>query len=157
MNKLDRYDIRILSELQRRANISNGELAELISLSPNACARRVKQLESSGLIKHKIALLDRQALGLNLTAFVMIGMDKNTPDRFEGFQRSILNCDSVIECSHVAGMDCDYQLKLVLKDIDHYQEFLLTTLSRIEGVVLIRSSFVLRQIKDSTVLPLEHL
>ncbi|VFS73052.1 putative transcriptional regulator [Pseudomonas aeruginosa] len=78
MNKLDRYDLRILEELQRDARISNQELAERIGLSPSPCSRRVKQLEDDGYIVRQVALLDRKKLGLSLTAFVLIGMDRHT-------------------------------------------------------------------------------
>ena len=78
---LDRYDLKILAALQQDARISNQELAERIGLSPSPCSRRVKQLEDSGLIKKQVALLDPTMLGLKLTAFVMIGMDRHTPER----------------------------------------------------------------------------
>ncbi|EPH7022323.1 Lrp/AsnC family transcriptional regulator [Pseudomonas aeruginosa] len=157
MNKLDRYDLRILEELQRDARISNQELAERIGLSPSPCSRRVKQLEDDGYIVRQVALLDRKKLGLSLTAFVLIGMDRHTPERFEYFQEVIGKCPEVLECSLVTGMDADYQLKVVVPDMDHYQKLLLGTLTRIEGVSSVRSSFVLNQVLASTELPLEHL
>ena len=83
MSKLDRYDLRILAELQHDARISNQELAERIGLSPSPCSRRVKQLEDDGYIARQVALLDRKKLGLTLTAYVLIGMDRHTPERFE--------------------------------------------------------------------------
>ena len=97
MNKLDRYDLRILEELQRDARISNQELAERIGLSPSPCSRRVKQLEDDGYIVRQVALLDRKKLGLSLTAFVLIGMDRHTPERFEHFQEVIGKCPEVLE------------------------------------------------------------
>ena len=157
MNKLDRYDLRILAELQRDARISNQELAERIGLSPSPCSRRVKQLEADGYILRQVALLDSKKLGLSLTAFVLIGMDRHTPERFEHFQSIIAQCPEVLECSLVTGMDADYQLKVMVPDMEHYQHFLLGTLTRIEGVTSVRSSFVLRNIMASTELPLEHL
>jgi len=157
MSKLDRYDLRILAELQHDARISNQELAERIGLSPSPCSRRVKQLEDDGYIARQVALLDRKQLGLSLTAYVLIGMDRHTPERFDHFEGVIGKCPEVIECSLVTGMDADYQLKVVVPDMDHYQAFLLGTLTRIEGVSSVRSSFVLRQVSSSTELPLEHL
>jgi len=157
MNKLDRYDLNILAELQRDASLSNQELAERIGLSPSPCSRRVKQLEDDGYILGQVALLDRKQLGLTLTAYVLIGMDKHTPERFEHFQEQIRRCPEVLECSLVTGMDADYQLKVVVPDMDHYQKFLLGTLTRIEGVSSVRSSFVLQQILSTTQLPLQHL
>ncbi|MEX6503384.1 Lrp/AsnC family transcriptional regulator [Pseudomonas zhanjiangensis] len=157
MNKLDRYDLKILAELQRDATLSNQDLAERIGLSPSPCSRRVKQLQDDGYILGQVALLDRKKLGLSLTAYVLIGMDRHTPERFEHFQAAISQCPEVLECSLVTGMDADYQLKVVVPDMDHYQQLLLGTLTRIDGVSSVRSSFVLQQILSSTQLPLQHL
>ena len=157
MSKLDRYDLSILAELQRDARISNQELAERIGLSPSPCSRRVKQLEDDGSISRQVALLDRKKLGLSLTAYVLIGMDRHTPERFETFEATIRNLPQVLECSLVTGMDADYQLKVVVPDMDHYQKLLLGSLTRIEGVTSVRSSFVLNQVLASTELPLTHL
>ena len=157
MSTLDRYDLKILAELQRDARVSNQELAERIGLSPSPCSRRVKQLEDDGLILRQVALLDRKKLGLTLTAYVQIGMDRHTPERFENFEQAIRQWPEVLECSLVTGMDADYQLKVVVPDMEHYQQFLLGRLTRVEGVTSVRSSFVLNQVLASTELPLEHL
>ncbi len=157
MDKLDRYDLNILAELQRNAALSNQELAERIGLSPSPCSRRVKQLEDEVYFSCQVALLDRKKLGLSLTAYVLIGMDRHTPERFEHFQEEIRKCPEVLECCLVTGMDADYQLKVVVPDMDHYQKLLLGTLTRIDGVSSVRSSFVLQQILSSTQLPLQHL
>ena len=108
-------------------------------------------------ITGQVALLDRKKLGLSLTAYVLIGMDRHTPERFEHFQDEIRKCPEVLECCLVTGMDADYQLKVVVPDMDHYQKLLLGTLTRIDGVSSVRSSFVLQQILSSTQLPLQHL
>ena len=96
-------------------------------------------------------------LGLKLTAFVMIGMDRHTPERFAGFEKVIGQCPEVLDCCLVTGMDADYHLRVVVPDMEHYQQLLLGTLTRIEGVSSVRSSFVLSQIIGSTELPLKHL
>ena len=157
MSTLDRYDLKILAELQRDARVSNQELAERIGLSPSPCSRRVKQLEDDGLILRQVALLDRKKLGLTLTAYVQIGMDRHTPERFENFEQAIRQWPEVLECSLVTGMDADYQLKVVVPDMEHYQQFLLGRLTRVESVTSVRSSFVLNQVVSSTQLPLSHL
>ena len=156
-HNLDRYDLKILAALQQDARISNQELADHIGLSPSPCSRRVKQLEEAGYITRQVALLDPHKLGLTLTAFVMIGMDRHTPDRFAHFEETIRNCPEVLSCCLVTGMDADYQLRVVVQDMDHYQQFLLGTLTRIDGVSSVRSSFVLNQVISSTELPLNHL
>ncbi len=157
MSKLDRFDIRILDALQKDGRLSNQELADQIGLSPSPCSRRVRQLEESGYITRHVALLNPKKLGLTLTAYVLIGMDRHTPERFANFQEHITRWDEVLECSLVTGMDADYQLKVVVPDMDHYQKFLLEKLTRIEGVTSVRSSFVLNQVQLSTALPLDHL
>ena len=157
MRPLDRYDLRILAELQRNARLSNQELSERIGLSASPCSRRVRQLEEEGYIVREVALLDRKKLGLTLTAHVLVGMDRHTPERFAHFEQQSQRCPQVLECSLITGMDADYQLKVVVPDMEHYQRFLLGTLTRIEGVSSVRSSFVLTQVVSSTELPLEHL
>lgn len=157
MEKLDRYDIRILETLQKNSGISNQELADLIGLSPSPCSRRVKQLEDSNYIQRQVAILNRKKLGLSLTAYVLIGMDRHTPERFANFQAKIVQYPEVLECSLITGMEADYQLKVIVRDMDHYQKFLLEKLTRIEGVTSVRSSFVLDHIRSTTELPLEHL
>ena len=97
MSKLDRYDLSILAELQRDARISNQELAERIGLSPSPCSRRVKQLEDDGYIQRQVALLDRKKLGLTLTVYVLVGMDRHTPERFAHFEGMIRQCPQVLE------------------------------------------------------------
>src|SRR5690606_23182855 len=154
---LCRYDLKILAALQENAATRNQQLAGRIGLSPSPCSRRVKQLEEAGYILRQAALLDPHKLGLTLTAFVMVGMHRHTPDRFAHFEDTIRQCPEVLNCALVTGMDADYQLRVVVQDMDHYQQFLLGTLTRIEGVSSVRSSFVLNQVVSSTELPLNHL
>src|SRR5690554_7371593 len=138
MERLDRFDIRILDALQKDGRISNQELAEQIGLSPSPCSRRVRQLEDSGHIMRHVALLEPKKLGLTLTAYVLIGMDRHTPERFANFQEHIIRWDAVQECSLITGMDADYQLKVVVPDMDHYQRCLLEELTGIEDVTSVR-------------------
>ncbi|MCJ8169814.1 Lrp/AsnC family transcriptional regulator [Atopomonas sediminilitoris] len=155
--QLDRYDLQILRELQRDAGLSNQDLAERIGLSASPCLRRVRQLEELGLIRQRVALLDRRKLGLTLSAYVLISMDKHTPDRFSHFEAELAKCPEVLECCLITGMEADYLIKVVATDMDHYQQFLLGTLTRIDGVSSVRSSFILRPVMEATELPLEHL
>lgn len=157
MEKLDRYDLKILEILQKDASLPNHELANQIGLSPSPCSRRIKQLVESGYIAKQVALLDAKKLGLSLTVFVLVGMDRHTPERFERFQAELKTHSEVVECSLITGMDADYQLKVVVPDIDYYQKFLLGVLTRIEGVTSVRSCFVLNQVISKTEMPLEHL
>lgn len=151
---LDRLDRRILEALQRNARVSNLELAEAVGLSPTPCARRVRRLEESGLIRGHVTLLDQQRLGLTLTAFISISMDRHTPDRFEAFEATVRDYPEVIECSVVTGQNSDFLLQVVVPDMAHYERFLLGRLTRIAGVTGVHSSFVLRRVLQRTALPL---
>jgi Lrp/AsnC family leucine-responsive transcriptional regulator len=155
--KLDRFDKRILAELQKDGSLTNQVLAERIGLSPSPCSRRVKQLEEGGIIQRRVTLLDRRKLGLSLTVIIQISMDRHTPERFEAFEAKVRQYPEVQECYLITGQDADYLLKVVVPDMDHYQEFLLEKITRIEGVSGVHSSFVMRRVVDSTELPLAYV
>jgi Lrp/AsnC family leucine-responsive transcriptional regulator len=150
---LDTYDKRILEILQADGRISNQELADRIGLSPSPCLRRVRALEEAGIIEGYRALLNAKALGLNLIAFISISMDRHTPERFENFDAQVTAMPEVLECSLITGRDADYQLKVIVRDMEAYQDLLLNKLTRIEGVSGVHSSFVLRQVLERTALP----
>jgi len=155
--KLDRTDRRILEAMQINGRISNLELAELVDLSPTPCSRRVKRLEESGLIENHVSLLNQSMLGLKLTAFIGITMDRHTPDRFEAFEEKVSEFAEVMECSVVTGQAADYLLKAVVPDMEYYEKFLLGKLTRIPGVAGVHSSFELRRVVHRTALPLAHI
>lgn len=152
--ELDRYDLRILQVLQEDGRISNQDLADRIGLSPSPCLRRVRTLEELGLITAYRALLDAKKLGLSLMALIHISMDQHTPERFDNFEEKIANIPEVLECLLITGQAADYQLKVVVKDMDAYHELLLDRITRIPGVTGVHSSFVLRKVIDKTALPL---
>lgn len=154
--ELDRTDRHILQLMQRNSRINNIELAEKIGLSPTPCSRRVKRLEESGIIERHVTILNRSMLDLKLTAIVGISMDRHTPERFDNFEKKIADFPEVLECNIVTGQASDFLLKVVLPDMEYYEEFLLGRLTRIEGVSGVHSSFVLRRIIDKTELPLNH-
>lgn len=151
--EIDRYDRRILEELQKDGRVSNQELAERIGLSPSPCLRRVRALEESGLISGYRAMLDATKLGLSLMALIHISMDRHTPERFANFEEKVSALPEVLECLLVTGQDADYQLKVVVRDMDAFQSLLLEKITRIEGVSGVHSSFVLRRVVDKTALP----
>jgi len=154
---LDKLDKRILQALQRDGSITNLELADQIGLSPSPCARRVKQLEEVGIISKQVTLLNASQLDLKLTALIQISMDRHTPDRFEVFEAQVRSYPEVIECLLITGQSADYQLKVVVPDMECYQEFLLNKITRIEGVTDVHSSFMLREVINTTELPLNHI
>jgi Lrp/AsnC family leucine-responsive transcriptional regulator len=155
--KLDRTDRKILAAMQRNSRISNLELADLVGLSPTPCSRRVRRLEESGLIRGHVTLLNQSMLGLKLTAYIGISMDRHTPDRFEEFEAKVREYPEVMECSVVTGQSSDYLLKAVVPDMEYYEKFLLGRLTRIEGVAGVHSSFELRRVILRTELPLDHI
>ncbi|MBU2758778.1 Lrp/AsnC family transcriptional regulator [Acidithiobacillus sulfurivorans] len=150
---LDRYDRRILEALQKDSSLSNQRLAEKIGLSPSPCLRRVQALEEAGIIRKQVALLQPEKVGLELMVLMHISMDRHTSERFEHFEAEIKKSDEVLECYLITGHDADYQLKVVLRDMAHFQDFLLNRLTRIEGVTGVHSSFVLRKMIDKTEFP----
>lgn len=151
--ELDRYDREILMVLQKQGRISNQELAEKINLSPSPCLRRVRQLEEAGLIDGYVALLNARKLGLTLLAFIQISLDKHSPERFDGFEQKIGSYQEVLECHLITGQSADYLLKVIVQDMDAYQQFLLQKLTRIDGVSGVHSSFVLKSPIVTTALP----
>ena len=150
---LDRIDRQILEILQSDGRIANQDLADRVGLSPSPCLRRVKALEESGLIVGYHALLDARKLGLTLMALVHISMDQHTPERFANFEASVSVLPEVLECLLITGQDADYQLKVAIRDMDHYQSLLLEKITRITGVTGVHSSFVLRKVLAKTALP----
>ena len=152
--KLDRHDQQILQLLQEEGRISNQELADRIGLSPSPCLRRVQALEKSGLITGYRALVNAKALGLTLMALIHISMDQHTPERFKNFEEQISAIPDVMECLLITGQSADYQLKVIVKDMDAYQELLLNRITRITGVTGVHSSFVLRRVVERTTLPI---
>ena len=151
--KLDRYDKKILEILQSEGRIHNQDLADRIGLSASPCLRRVRALEESGLVLGYRAMLDARKLGLTLMALIHISMDVHTPERFNHFEAAVAVLPEVLECLLITGQDADYQLKVVVRDMDHYQFLLLNKITRIEGVTGVHSSFVLRRVVDKTTLP----
>ncbi len=151
---MDKYDTHILEILQREGKISNQELAEQIGLSPSPCLRRVRQLEDDGIIDRYVALLNPDALGLKMTALIQISMDRHTPERFAHFEGKVAEFPEVQSCYLVTGQTADYVLKVLVKDMDHFQAFLLGKLTRIDGVSGVHSSFVMRKVLDKTAVAL---
>jgi len=150
---IDSYDRAILQTLQRQGRISNQDLAEKVNLSPAPCLRRVKRLEQEGIIESYSARLNARKLELKLMAFIQISMDKHTPERFDRFEQAIAGFAEVLECHLITGQDADYLLKVVVKDMDDYQRFLLNKITRIEGVSGVHSSFVLKSPENRGHLP----
>ena len=146
MASLDKIDRQILALLRENARISNLELAESVNLSPTPCARRVKQLEDSGVITGYSVTTDPIKLGYQLSVYIAISMDKHTAERFSNFEKKLREFPEVVSCSIVTGRSEDYLIKALVKDMAHYEEFLLHRLNRIEGIAQVHTSFELREV-----------
>lgn len=146
MASLDKIDIQILALLRENARMSNLELAESVNLSPTPCARRVKQLEDSGVITGYSVTTDPRKLGYQLSVYIAISMDKHTAERFSNFEKKLREFPEVVSCSIVTGRSEDYLIKALVKDMAHYEEFLLHRLNRIEGIAQVHTSFELREV-----------
>ncbi|NCT69250.1 MAG: Lrp/AsnC family transcriptional regulator [Rhodanobacteraceae bacterium] len=153
---LDRTDLRLLALLQRDGRLSNADLAAAVSLSPSACLRRVQRLEAAGVIGGYAAVVEPAAVGLGLQAFVRVQLEKHDQAGIERFVDSVARWDEVVTCHALTG-DMDYLLQVFVTDLAHFSRFLLDKLLNAAGVADVNSSFVLRTVKHSRALPLEHL
>ncbi len=151
---MDQIDRNILKTLQENARVTNADLADKVGLSPAPCLRRVRALEESRVIRKYVTLLDPAAVNLGVTVFVQITLDHQVEGRLDVFEKAILRRPEVLECYLMTG-DADYLLRVVVPDVSAYEQFLKTALTRLDGVAGIKSSFALKQVKYSTVLPLD--
>lgn len=152
MTSLDKIDRQILALLRENARMSNLELAESVNLSPTPCARRVKQLEDAGVITGYSVTTDPRKLGYQLSVYIAISMDKHTAERFSNFENKLREFPEVVSCSIVTGRSEDYLIKALVKDMAHYEEFLLHRLNRIEGIAQVHTSFELRQVFEKSII-----
>ena len=149
---LDAIDRRILAILQENARVSNVELAESAGVSASPCWRRVRELERTGVISRFVTLVDPAALGLPVSVFIQVSLEKQVESALEVFENAILQRPEVMECYLMTG-DADYMLRVVVADLEAYERFLMDHLTRVPAVANIRSSFALKQVKYRTVLP----
>ena len=154
--KLDRFDSRILSALQRNGRLSVVELAESIGLSPTPCARRIKALESSGAIEGYAAILNPARIGLAVLAMVQVKLTEHTDETVARFEREIAQMDEVTKCFAMTGA-YDFILEVYGKDLDALSNVVLKKLIRVPNVRDMQSSVVLATVKRSTRIPLGHL
>ncbi len=150
---LNEIDIRILNSLQSNARLSNVELAENIHLSQSPCLRRVRNMETSGIIKGYVALVDQNAVGLPVSVFVSVRLEKQVEHALEIFEGTVQQWPEVMECYLMTG-DSDYLLRVVAADLAAYERFLMDKLTRVPGVASINSSFALKQVTYKTALPI---
>lgn len=152
-SSLDPTDLRLLDHLQTDARITNVALAESASLSPAPCLRRVRDLEAAGVIRGYATLLDPEALGLHVSAFIQISLEKQVVNALRNFEETIAGYPEVMECYLMTG-DSDYLLRVVAHDLKGLQSLIVDRLARLPNVANIRSSIALKQVKYKTALPL---
>ena len=154
--KLDRMDARIIAELQKDGRLSVVELGERIGLTGTPCARRVKQLEQSGVIVGYTAIVDPARLGLKVQAFVQVKLDRHTDENVDLFERELAALDQVVSCQAITG-EYDFILQVVVPDLEKLSELVLKRLLKIACVRDVHSSVVLDTVKRSVRVPLVHL
>ena len=152
-SSLDPTDLRLLDHLQTDARITNVALAESASLSPAPGLRRVRDLEAAGVIRGYATLLDPEALGLHVSAFIQISLEKQVVNALRNFEETIASYPEVMECYLMTG-DSDYLLRVVAHDLKGLQSLIVDRLARLPNVANIRSSIALKQVKYKTALPL---
>lgn len=150
--KLDRIDRMLLEALQQDARLTTAELAELVSLSPSPCARRIRRLEQAGLITRYRAELDRVLLGLMVTLFVQVRLKEHQQDRVQEFENAVRNMPEVVQCHSVSG-HFDYLLQVITADIDAFEQWL-RRFRELKGVGSVDSNLAIRAIKENGPLPL---
>lgn len=152
LSQLDSIDWAILGVLQRDASIPVHEVGDRVGLSSNACWRRIKRLEDSGIIARRVALLDPIKLGLATTVFVAIRTNRHDPAWLEAFSKGVAAIEEISECHRMAG-DVDYLLKIVVRDIAHYDRIYRKLIAAVPDIADVSSSFSMEQMKATTVLP----
>lgn len=150
---LDEIDRRIVDALQRDGRLTNVDLADRVGLSPSPCLRRVRQLEEAGVITGYRASLDRGALGLGLTCFVNVKVERHDEVNATAFRDALVTIPEII-AAHLVSGEADFLLQVVLPDLAAYEAFLTQTLLRLPGVKDIRSNFAIQTVKGEGLLPL---
>jgi len=154
--KFDSKDIKILELLQEDGKITHKEIAEKLGLSVTPVYERIKKLEKAKYISKYVALVEPKTVGLEFCAFSSIKLKEHESHKIAIFEEQVALLDEVQECFHLAG-DSDYLLKVHVKDMEEYQRFLTTKLASIENISNVKSSFVMKEIKRETKLPVENI
>jgi Lrp/AsnC family leucine-responsive transcriptional regulator len=150
--ELDEMDQRILRLLQRQGRMTNAELSDKVHLSPSACHRRVQRLESTGVIRDYVALLNARAVGRVTTVFVEISLSGQADEVLDAFEKAVALVPDVLECHLMAG-SADYLLKVVARDSEDFARIHRQHLARLPGVAQMQSSFALKTVFKTTALP----
>lgn len=154
MKELDMTDRRILNILQENAKLANKEIAARLNMTTTPVYERIKKLEEGGYIKKYVALVDKEKLGFSLVAFCDVSLKEHSRAYLMKFENEVGSLVEVIKCYHIAGM-YDYLLKVVVKDMAAYQDFIVNKLAALDNIGNVQSSFVMKEIKYTTSLLIE--
>jgi Lrp/AsnC family transcriptional regulator len=152
--KLDKFDREILRVLQTDATISMADLSQKVGLSHTPCWRRVKKMESEGLILAKVTLLDGKKLNLGVSVFIYVTLKNHDGDSLTSFENAVQSIDEIVEC-HTTSGDKDYLLKVIVESIEEYEHLLKSKLTHLPLVDHLSSTFALKQVKNTTELPIK--
>lgn len=153
---IDRYDLALLDAIQRDGSATNAVLSERIHLSPSQVSRRLQRLAESGVIAGHAALLDPATVGLGVTAFAQVILERHDETRSEAFESAVADLPEVLDCYSVSG-DADYVLRIVAPDLAAFSESMMKRILRLPGVAHIKTNIALQKVKQTHVLPLEHI
>lgn len=153
-NALDDIDKKVLNLLQDNGRITNAQLAKEVGISPPPMLDRVRKLEKNGYIQKYVALVDPKKLDRGTMAFVSVSLRLHQKDAIQEFVNEIQKIPEVLECHHITGEE-DYLLKVVIKDIEHYKQFLLDKLTQFDGISKIKTSFIMNTLKQETRIPVD--
>ncbi|HAT29783.1 MAG TPA: AsnC family transcriptional regulator [Janthinobacterium sp.] len=151
-HSLDAHSVKILEELQQNSRISTAELADKIGISATPCWRRQKELEEQGYIRRYAAIVDRRKIGLMVCCLANVSLNRHSAGVVAGFESAMQARSEVIECYETTGSD--YMVKVIVPDMEAYQNFLHEVLFKLEGVGQVNTSVTLREVKYETALPL---
>lgn len=152
--RFDAIDLAILDQLQRDSKITNAMLAQRIGISPPSTLERVKKLETEGIIKRYAAIVDPAAVGKSITALVHVTLKNHGEGELRKFKADVAKFDEVLAAWHTAGEE-DFILKVIVTDMDHYERFVVHSLSAVPNMGRVRTSFCLSTVKEDTRVPLD--
>ena len=150
---MDGIDLKILDMLQQNGNLTTHEIAEKINISQSPCWRRINRLEEQGLISKRVVLLDREKMGMDVVVFATVNLSAQGRNNLEEFEREVQVLPEVLECYTMAGT-WDYMLKIVVRDIRHYEKFIREKLIRLANVGEVHSHIAVTEIKNTGILPI---
>jgi Lrp/AsnC family leucine-responsive transcriptional regulator len=153
---VDKYDLDLLTNLQHDGKATNSVLGEKVNLSTSQVSRRISRLEETKVISHFAAILNPDIVGLGVIAFTSVTLERHGEAQGDAFEKAVIDMPEVLECLSVTG-EADYILRVVAPDLDSFSEFMMRRLLRLPGVANVKSNIALKKIKQTHVLPLDHV